>query len=61
MVKTLSAPGSGAVWDGFLEAGAIEGERTLELRDGTVRMLEVRAIANVAPGVHLAAMRDVSE
>jgi PAS domain S-box-containing protein len=49
-----------AAWQAFLAAGRAEGEHTVLQADGTSRPVEFRAVANILPGVHLSAMRDIS-
>ena len=49
-----------AAWRAFLAAGRDESEITLRRPDGTTIETESRATANVAPGVHLAIHRDLT-
>ena len=58
------APDRGAVverWEAFLAAGRAEGMFDLLRRDGTVVVTDFRAVACVAPGVHLSVMHDITE
>ena len=48
-------------WSTFLEQGEMRGEYELHLPDGEVRTVEYTARADVVPGVHLSALRDVTE
>jgi PAS domain S-box-containing protein len=50
-----------ASWRRFLAAGTLTGEFTCLRRDGTAREVEFRSVANVVPGVHLSALRDVTD
>lgn len=50
-----------AAWDGFLEAGTLRGEFPVVRPDGEVRHTDFAATANVSPGIHLSALRDISE
>ncbi len=50
-----------AMWARFLDEGAMEGEYRLVRRDGRAVDVEFRAVAQVTPGRHLSALRDVSE
>lgn len=52
---------SRAEWQTFLARGELSGEYEILRKDGTTRTVEFRAVANVLPGLHLAAMRDVTE
>ncbi|MEJ7599499.1 MAG: PAS domain-containing protein [Kofleriaceae bacterium] len=45
----------------FLEQGRTRGIFPMLRSDGSRRVLDYTAIANVAPGVHLAALRDITE
>ncbi|CAN5461431.1 hypothetical protein BH11MYX1_BH11MYX1_36700 [soil metagenome] len=45
----------------FLARGEARGQFTLRRPDGTTRIVEHSAVANVTPGLHLAAWRDVTE
>lgn len=49
------------LWRQFIAAGSQAGEYTVHRKDGTTRATEYRAVANILPGVHLSALRDVSE
>ncbi|HEX4526935.1 MAG TPA: PAS domain S-box protein [Gaiellaceae bacterium] len=48
------------LWSGFLEAGALEAEVTLQRPDGAARRIAFTATANVRPGRHIAVVRDLS-
>ncbi|MFL5312411.1 MAG: ATP-binding protein [Myxococcales bacterium] len=48
-------------WLAFLENGALEGEFPLRRPDGTVRIVDFRARAHIAPHRHLSILRDVTE
>ncbi|MEA5406460.1 bacterio-opsin activator domain-containing protein [Haloarculaceae archaeon H-GB2-1] len=50
-----------AAWESFLEEGSMRGEFPLERPDGEGRITEFAATANVLPGYHLSALRDVTE
>ncbi len=50
-----------AVWETFLEDGEMRGEFEVHRPDGKVRTAEFAASANVLPGIHLSALRDVTE
>jgi PAS domain S-box-containing protein len=47
-------------WAAFLRSGEQSGEFVLRRPDGTDLVLEYRAKANVLPGLHLSALRDVT-
>lgn len=49
------------LWSQFRAAGALSGRYRLRGRDGRVRVTEFHAVANAAPGVHIATLRDVTE
>ena len=48
------------LWAVFLEVGALDAEVTLHRPDGTVRMIDFTATANVRPGRHIAVVRDLT-
>jgi PAS domain S-box-containing protein len=50
-----------AQWETVLEAGEARGEFDLVRDDGEIRTVAFAATANVLPGRHLSAMRDVTE
>ncbi|WP_227132855.1 PAS domain-containing protein [Halorubellus salinus] len=50
-----------AIWETFLEEGTMRGEFTLVRPDGDVRVTDFAATANVRPGQHLSALRDITE
>jgi len=45
----------------LLESGRLKEQLPLTRADGTLRVLELSAVANVAPGLHLLTLHDVSE
>lgn len=45
----------------LLEEGIVEGEMTFQRRDGSTRILEFRARANILPGLHFSIARDITE
>ena len=47
-------------WAAFLKEGRMSGGYLLRARDGTLRDVEFRSVANVLPGLHLAILRDVT-
>ncbi len=49
------------LWQTFLADGSQSGEYTMTRKDGTSIDVEFRAVANIAPGLHLAVHRDVTE
>lgn len=50
-----------AMWQQFLEDGAMGGDFPIRRNDGTVVETEFRAVANIVPGVHLSTMRDITD
>src|SRR3954465_214538 len=48
-------------WSAFIAAGHQSGHFDIERPDGSVRSVEFRATAHVAPHRHLSVLRDVSE
>ncbi|WP_191906059.1 PAS domain-containing sensor histidine kinase [Haloarcula hispanica] len=50
-----------SIWDTFIREGGMAGEFEIVAADGTTRIVEYRATANVTPGRHLSALRDVTE
>jgi PAS domain S-box-containing protein len=50
-----------AAWREFLSTGEQRGEFPLMRADGTSRIVEYRAKANIIPGRHLSVLRDVTE
>lgn len=50
-----------SVWETFLEDGTLRGEFSLERPDGDERFVEFNAVANIRPGRHLSALRDITE
>jgi len=49
------------LWDTILAAGQLDGEFTQVRRDGTTRVVDYRAVANILPGLHLSVNRDITE
>ena len=49
-----------SAWIEFLEAGEARGQLEIARPDGTVRSVEFAANADILPGIHLSAIRDVS-
>lgn len=49
------------LWCTLLIVGTQEGEFTTTRKDGARRIVEYRAVANVAPGLHLAILHDITE
>ncbi|MBL0215193.1 MAG: PAS domain S-box protein [Myxococcales bacterium] len=45
----------------FLPHGSLAGQLTIRRSDGTLRIVDYSAVANVTPGVHLSVLRDVTE
>jgi len=50
-----------AAWDTFLETGTLTGEFPLVRPDGDTRVTDFVATADIAPGLHLSALRDITE
>ena len=50
-----------AMWQQFLANGSKTGEYSVCRKDGTVIQVEFRAVANILPGIHISASRDVTE
>ena len=50
-----------SAWIEFLEAGEARGQLEIARPDGAVRSVEFAANADILPGIHLSAIRDVSE
>jgi PAS domain S-box-containing protein len=48
------------LWQQFLNVGKLSGEYTILCKDGTKREIEFRAVANVLPGIHFTANRDIT-
>ena len=51
----------GEIWRHFLDVGRLEGQTVMTRPDGGRRILEVKGTANVAPGLHLSVLRDLTE
>ena len=52
---------TGARFESFLAMRRMRGQFPLRRSDGTSRVLEFSAVANVAPGLHLSALRDITD
>ncbi len=50
-----------AAWNAFLEKGHARGQLEIRRPDGTVRTVEFAASAVILPGIHLSALRDVTD
>ncbi|WP_254279584.1 PAS domain S-box protein [Haloarcula marina] len=50
-----------AAWEAFIAEGTGRGEFPLVRPDGEVRIVDFAATADVAPGLHLSALRDITE
>lgn len=50
-----------SAWTTFLDDGEMRGEFELHRPDGEIRIVEFAAKADILPGVHLSALRDVTE
>ncbi|MGM0717329.1 MAG: PAS domain S-box protein [Halobacteriota archaeon] len=50
-----------AMWEDFVSNGRSRGQLDIHRPDGEVRTVEYAASADIRPGVHLSAIRDVSE
>ena len=59
----FAAPGyaAGAPSRAFVERGSMERTFPLVRPDGALRVLDYRTVANVAPGLHLSALRDITD
>jgi two-component system, cell cycle sensor histidine kinase and response regulator CckA len=49
-----------AAWSKFTKEGTYRGQRWMVRPDGTRRLIEIRATANIVPGRHFAIWRDVT-
>lgn len=49
------------LWTEFLARGTLEGEFTVQRKDGSLRTIEYRAVANILPGLHLSSSRDITD
>jgi PAS domain S-box-containing protein len=49
------------LWQAFLAAGTQSGEYSLCHKNGALVEVEYLAVANIVPGVHLSALRDITE
>ncbi|MDS0260122.1 PAS domain-containing protein [Haloarcula sp. S1CR25-12] len=50
-----------AAWERFIETGTLRGEFPLVRSDGERRVTDFVATSNIAPGLHLSALRDITE
>ncbi|MBN1120379.1 MAG: PAS domain S-box protein [Anaerolineae bacterium] len=48
------------LWNEFLVTGSLSGEYLLLQKDGSTVEVDFRAVTNIAPGLHLSIMRDIS-
>ena len=48
------------LWSAFMEIGALEADVSLQRPDGSVRLIEFTATANIRPGRHIAVVRDLT-
>ena len=48
-------------WESFLRRGRLEGERRLIRKDGRSITVDLRAVAGILPGLHMAIARDITE
>jgi PAS domain S-box-containing protein len=48
------------LWQTFLTLGSQQGECSLCHKDGRLTEVEYRAVANIVPGLHLSALRDIT-
>lgn len=62
-VADIAPPGYDveAAWQAFLDQGELRGEFPVVRPDGETRVADFAATANVSPGRHLSALRDVTE
>jgi PAS domain S-box-containing protein len=61
ITPTTNGEAGRAAWAAFVRDGRQEGEYEVRRKDGSTAVVEYRAVANVQPGLHLSALRDVSE
>ena len=61
VTPTANRAAAQAMWNGFIKEGSMQGLFELVRPDGETRHAEFRAVASVTPGVHLSALRDVTE
>lgn len=54
-------PAAERIWIDFLGRGVASGELPLTHKDGHLVETEYRAVANIVPGLHLSAVRDITE
>lgn len=50
-----------ALWEDFLASGKQNGEYVVMRKDGAIRNVEYRAVANILPGLHLSVLRDITK
>jgi PAS domain S-box-containing protein len=48
------------LWRDFIAGGRQSGEYQIRQKNGTLREVEYRAVANILPGLHLSVLRDIS-
>jgi two-component system cell cycle sensor histidine kinase/response regulator CckA len=53
--------GTAELFQSFVGTGRMRGQFPLRRPDGTRRVLEFSAVANIAPGLHLSALRDITD
>ena len=61
LVETLKSVDAQAAWNALRAAGEMRGELQLRRADGEILDAEYRAIADVATGLHLGVLRDITE
>lgn len=49
------------LWADFLASGEQSGEYAVMRKDGAIRDVEYRAVANILPGLHLSILRDITK
>lgn len=49
------------LWERFLQEGKQSGETPVACKDGSIRYIEYRAVANIVPGLHVSINRDITE
>jgi PAS domain S-box-containing protein len=49
------------LWNVFLQTGKAEADLALRCKDGSVRWVDYRAVANIQPGRHFSVLRDITE
>jgi len=61
MSVTAMRTGFPGLWQRFLARGRLSADYTILRKDGTTAEVEFRARANVLPGLHMAAARDITK